>query len=147
MLDEFKAMDTKDTKVCLRLGEERKRLYLNQNKVATHCEVTAKSVGRWEKDTPIPANKLALMAQLGYDITYILTGERCAPQAVGLDTTSENCNIAHGDKTLQVSKTVSKEQEAWLNMLEVLTGGDNERLKLIGLALIGYSQAKTENPD
>ena len=75
----------KDINVCLRLGEERKRLHLNQNKVAEHCEVSVKSVGRWEKNIPIPADKLALLVELGYDITYILTGVKLASQVAGLD--------------------------------------------------------------
>ena len=58
-------MKIKDTNVCLRLGEERKRLNLSQSKVAVYCEVSTKTIGRWEKNTPIPADKLALLVQLG----------------------------------------------------------------------------------
>ena len=138
-------MIKKDTNICRRLGEERKRLHLNQNKVATYCEVSVKSVGRWERNIPIPADKLALMAQLGYDITYILTGVKLAPQVAGLEAASQVWNTNNGnDKTQQASDTISKEQETWLDVLENLTDGDNERLKQIGLALVGYSQAKTE---
>lgn len=139
-------MKNKDINVCKRLGEERKRLNLNQNKVAAYCEVSVKTVGRWEKNIPIPADKLSLMAQLGYDITYILTGVKLAPQAAGLDAASQVWNINRADSTHQATDTVSKEQEAWLEVLENLTGGDNERLKQIGLALVGYSQAKTRKP-
>ena len=137
----FKNMKTKDTTVCLRLGEERKRLGLNQNKVASYCEVSVKSVGRWEKNIPIPADKLSLLAQLGYDITFILTGVKLAPQTAGLDEASQVWNIKQ-----PASDAISKEQETWLGVLENLAGGDNERLKQIGLALVGYSQAKTEKP-
>ena len=139
-------MKNKAINVCKRLGEERKRLNLNQNKVAAYCEVSVKTVGRWEKNIPIPADKLSLMAQLGYDITYILTGVKLAPQAAGLDAASQVWNINRPDSTLQTTDNVSKEQEAWLEVLENLTGGDNERLKQIGLALVGYSQAKTGKP-
>lgn len=134
-------MKTKDTSVCLRLGEERKRLGLNQNKVASYCEVSVKSVGRWEKNIPIPADKLALLAKLGYDITFILTGVKLAPQVAGLDKASQVW-----DKKQTIDDTISKEQETWLGVLENLAGGDNERLKQIGLALVGYSQAKTKKP-
>ncbi len=140
-------MKIKDTNVCLRLGEERKRLNLNQNKVAAYCEVNVKSVGRWERNIPIPADKLALLAQLGYDITYILTGVKLAPQVAGLEAASQvwktNDNV---DKPPQISDLMSKEQESWLGVLENLADGDNERLKQIGLALVGYSQAKTKDP-
>ena len=134
-------MKIKDTSVCLRLGEERKRLGLNQNKVASYCEVSVKSVGRWEKNIPIPADKLALLAQLGYDMTFILTGVKLAPQVAGLDKASQVWNTEQ-----PVSDTISKEQETWLDVLENLAGGDNDRLKQIGLALVGYSQAKTKKP-
>ncbi len=136
-------MAIKDTNVCLRLGGERKRLHLNQNKVATYCDVSVKTVGRWEKSIPIPADKLSLLAQLGYDITYILTGVKLAPQTVGLEAASQVWNTDNGNTSQQTSGTIPKEQEEWLGILEKLTGGDSDRLKQIGLALIGYSQAKT----
>ncbi|MBE9561067.1 MAG: helix-turn-helix transcriptional regulator, partial [Proteobacteria bacterium] len=132
-------MKIKDTSVCLRLGEERKRLSLNQNRVATYCEVSVKSVGRWEKNIPIPADKLALLAQLGYDITYILTGVKLVPQVDGLDAASQVWNTDNSDKGQQAAGIISKEQESWLGVLENLAGGDRERLKQIGLALVGYS--------
>jgi len=137
----------KDTNVCLRLGEERKRLNLSQNKIAEYCEVNVKSVGRWEKNIPIPADKLALLAQLGYDITYILTGVKLAPQTAGLDIASQIWKMSHNDKTPQILDTISKEQKTWLDILEGLTGSDSERLKLIGLALVGYSEAKIKKTD
>lgn len=136
-------MKIKDTNVCLRLGEERKRLNLNQNKVAVYCEVSVKTVGRWEKSIPIPADKLALLTQLGYDITYILTGVKLSSQAAGLEAASNIWKIV-ADKESAHSQPgkVSKEQETWLSILEGIAGGDNERLQQIGLALVGYSQAK-----
>ena len=130
-------MTTKDTSVCLRLGEERKRLNLNQNKVAGYCEVSVKTVGRWEKNIPIPADKLSLLAQLGYDISYIITGIKLSPQTYALEAATHS---------QQTDDAVSKDQEVWLNILENLVAGDNERLKQIGLALVGYSQAKTGKP-
>lgn len=136
-------MKSKDTNVCLRLGEERKRLNLNQNKVAGYCEVSVKTVGRWEKNIPIPADKLSLLAQLGYDISYILTGVKLSPQVYGLEAASQVWNT---DDAQQAADAVSKDQEVWLNILENLAAGDNERLKQIGLALVGYSQAKTDKP-
>lgn len=138
-------MKIKDTNVCLRLGEERKRLSLNQHKIADYCDVSVKTIGRWEKNIPIPADKLALLAQLGYDITYILTGMKLASQIAGLDAASTVWNsVNRSDTDEQHAGIISKEQETWLNILEGLAGGDRERLKQIGLALVGYSQAKTK---
>ena len=138
-------MKIKDTNVCLRLGEERKRLNLNQNKVAVYCDVNVKTVGRWEKNIPIPADKLALLAQLGYDITYILTGVKLAPQVAGLEAAANVWNLTKDQNTaLHASGTISQEQETWLSILEGLAGGDHKRLQQIGLALVGYSQAKTK---
>jgi transcriptional regulator with XRE-family HTH domain len=138
-------MKNKDINVCTRLGEERKRLHLNQHKVATYCEVSVKTIGRWEKNIPIPADKLALLVKLGYDITYILTGVKLAPQAAGLEAASNIWNISDNDASVkQESGSFSAEQARWLSMLDNLAGGDRERLKLIGLALVGYSQATTD---
>jgi len=138
-------MKIKDTNVCLRLGEERKRLNLNQNKVAVYCDVNVKTVGRWEKNIPIPADKLALLAQLGYDITYILTAVKLAPQVAGLEAAANVWNLTKDQNTAQdESGAISQEQETWLSILEGLAGGDHKRLQQIGLALVGYSQAKTK---
>ena len=140
-------MNIKDINVCTRLGEERKRLNLNQNKVAAYCEVSIKTVGRWERNIPIPADKLALLAQLGYDISYILTNVKLAPQIAGLEAASRAWKTGDDKETTQQEPaTISKEQETWLNMLETLTNGDSKRLKQIGLALVGYSQARKDKP-
>jgi len=139
-------MKIKDTNVCLRLGEERKRLHLNQNKVASYCNVSVKTIGRWEKNIPIPADKLALLVELGYNITYILTGVALAPQIAGLDAAANVWNATANRETgQQAPAAISKEQEVWLNLLESLSGGDQKHLQQIGLALVGYSQAKTED--
>lgn len=80
------------------------------------------------------------MAQLGYDITYILTGVKLVPQIAGLDAAANIWDIDGNNE----AGAISKEQERWLGILESLAGGDQERLKLIGLALVGYSQARTD---
>lgn len=139
-------MKIKDTNVCLRLGEERKRLNLNQNKVAIYCDVSIKTISRWEKNIPIPADKLALLAQLGYDITYILTDLKLIPQTTGLEAAANSWNTSASNETAQQDSalTLSKEQEIWLTMLESLLGNDKQRLQQVGLALVGYSQAKAD---
>ena len=138
-------MKIKDTNVCIRLGEERKRLHLSQNKVASYCEVSIKTIGRWEKNIPIPSNKLALLLQLGYDISYILTDVKLTPQVAGLEAAANIWNTTADTETAQQnSAVISKEQKIWLELLESLVGGDQNHLQQIGLALVGYSQAKTD---
>ena len=139
-------MTIKNTAICLRLGKERKRLHLNQNKVATYCDVSVKTIGRWEKNIPIPADKLALLAKLGYDITYILTDVKLASQAAGLEAASEIWNTVKASETAQTGSKVniSKEQEVWLGILENMLDGDTNRLRQVGLALLGFSQANSE---
>jgi transcriptional regulator with XRE-family HTH domain len=139
-------MKIKDINVCLRLGVERKRLNLHQNDVARYCDVSVKTVGRWEKNIPIPADKLALLTHLGYDITYILTAVKLAPQAAGLDVATKARLTPVADQQQAEALAVSNEQVTWLGILEHLAGGDQERLKQIGLALVGYSQARSNKP-
>ncbi|RRV28622.1 XRE family transcriptional regulator [Pseudomonas sp. o96-267] len=64
--------------VCERLKLERERLQFGQAAVAGTAEVTVKTVGRWEREIPIPSDKLGLLARLGFDAQYVVTGERCS---------------------------------------------------------------------
>jgi len=137
-------MKVNETSICSRLAEERKRLHLNQSKVADYCGVSSKTVSRWEKSIPIPADKLALLAQLGYDITYILTSVKLVSQFEGLDKASGVWNTASGSQPARrKSDLVSNDQAMWLDILEKMAGGDEKRLKQIGLALVGYSQVRS----
>lgn len=131
-------MENKDIFVCSRLADERKRLILNQNQVAEYCGVSVKTIGRWEKNIPIPADKLSLLIQLGYDITYILTGVRLSPQMAGLEAAEKVRNV------MNASSSGGEEaigNGSWLSILEELAGG-HERLKLIGFALANYAHTK-----
>lgn len=62
--------------VCGRLRAERERLKFGQAAIAGFAEVTAKTVGRWEKEIAIPADKLEALARIGFDALYIVTGDR-----------------------------------------------------------------------
>lgn len=55
---------------------ERKRLGLTRKTLSDHLSVADKTIQRWEADTPIPSDKLAAMIGLGFDVLYILTGQR-----------------------------------------------------------------------
>lgn len=66
----------KDIYVCLRLREEREALGLGQQEIAAALGVSLKTVGRWEKQIAIPSDKLTCLSGLGFDVGYVLTGER-----------------------------------------------------------------------
>lgn len=59
-----------------RLKNERKRLKLTQQKIAKSLDVSDMTIKRWETGvTAIPSDKLILMNNLGFDVSYILFGE------------------------------------------------------------------------
>ncbi|NOU53124.1 hypothetical protein HG263_21725 [Pseudoalteromonas sp. JBTF-M23] len=55
---------------------ERNRLGYTQESIAERLEVNRKTVGRWDNGAPIPSDKLAICLDLGFDITFVLTGRR-----------------------------------------------------------------------
>ncbi len=62
---------------CERLKSERKRLGISQDELAEVAGVTRKSVVNYESGFRVPdATFLAKIAQVGADVTYILTGVR-----------------------------------------------------------------------
>lgn len=138
-------MKINNKSICLRLGDERKRLNLNQAAIADYCGVSSKSVSRWEKSIAIPADKLAMLALLGYDITYVLTSVKLASQLEGLDAAARVLNRAadNSEPISPKSNAVSDDQQVWLDILSKLAGGDNERLRQMGLALVGYSEIRS----
>jgi transcriptional regulator with XRE-family HTH domain len=60
--------------ISVRLREERERLGLTQDNVATFCSVAASTVRDWEKERAIPGDKLALLISCGFDVQYVLSG-------------------------------------------------------------------------
>lgn len=62
--------------VSFRLRAERKRLNLDQKKVSALCDVSLKTVQRWEAGTPIPSDKMSLLFKNGFDPQFIFTGSR-----------------------------------------------------------------------
>ena len=66
--------------ISTRLQEERKRLGLTQEAVATQLGATKRSVINWEGGAALPgAEVLARYAAAGADVLYILTGQRSQP--------------------------------------------------------------------
>ena len=59
-----------------RLKSERKKAKLTQQKLALLLEVSDMTIKRWETGvTAIPSDKLILMKNLGFNVSYILFGE------------------------------------------------------------------------
>jgi len=58
------------------LRSERERVDLKQKTIYEYCKVDRKTYSRWEAGTPIPSNKLTLLAELGFDVLYVITGTR-----------------------------------------------------------------------
>lgn len=81
----------KDISVCLRLKTERELIKLTQQEVADALDVSLKTVTRWEKLIPIPSDKLGALASLGFDVLYVLTGQR-TPAAQPLSV-RESCML------------------------------------------------------
>lgn len=66
-----------------RFREERERLGWNQDRVAGTARCTRRTVVSWEAgDSPPKADQLSLLADAGFDVYYVLTGQR-----IGLATT------------------------------------------------------------
>lgn len=74
-----------DIFVCSRLKQERERKRLSQLQVAEALGVTSKTVWRWEKEIPIPSDKLNALQQLGFDVVFILTGQQSIEQMMVAD--------------------------------------------------------------
>lgn len=55
---------------------ERLRLGMTQTEVAELCDVSKKTIINWEKENPIPSDKLNLLAVAKFDVQYIVTGVR-----------------------------------------------------------------------
>lgn len=73
-----------DNSVFFRLKNERLRLNLGQSDIANATDVSLKTVQRWEKEIAIPSDKLAVLANFGIDIQYVITGQRSSA-ALSLD--------------------------------------------------------------
>lgn len=57
--------------------EERERLGFQQEELAEKIDVTRRTISRWEnEDAPIPSDKLRICAGLGFDVQYVITGQR-----------------------------------------------------------------------
>jgi transcriptional regulator with XRE-family HTH domain len=114
--------DPLEIRICARLREERRRLGLTQDDLRSLCDTTVQTIRRWEKNTPIPCDKLARITPSGIDGQYVVTGIR----STNLQT------VAAGDtevpdtdqRMLALLRTLTAEQRnALLAFLDALSSG------------------------
>lgn len=58
------------------LQKERKRLGITASEVQQCIDVGRSTYTRWESGNPIPSDKLNELSKLGFDINFVVTGER-----------------------------------------------------------------------
>jgi transcriptional regulator with XRE-family HTH domain len=92
-----------DTNVFERLLNERNRLNLSQKDVAVFLAMSTKQIGRWEGKSAIPTDKLIELAEIGFDIQYILMGKRAVVAAI------EPSNMITIDHAVEVAEFAAKE--------------------------------------
>lgn len=69
-----------------RLKEERIRLNQKQNDIAKVCEISARTWGKYEHAESLPdASVLSKLSYIGFDVLYLLTGNRSPVIALNLD--------------------------------------------------------------
>ncbi len=138
-------MHPEDKSVFRRLAIERERLKLLQDQVAKHCNVSKKTVGRWEKNTAIPADKLALLNQLGFDVQFIITGDRTA--SVSKDENDRNekkiirdISATYGETDAKTEKRtprpfladeIGPDEQQWLEWIRAIKPGDRQIVEAI----------------
>lgn len=64
-----------------RLRTERLKLGLDQGRAAAACGTSLSTYKRWERGAPIPSDALRALADVGFDVQFIVTGIRL-PDAV-----------------------------------------------------------------
>lgn len=74
-----------DINVSFNLKDERNRLNLSQKEVSDFLAMSVKQIGRWESSTAIPADKLSELSKLGFDVSYVVTGQRGSATSINKD--------------------------------------------------------------
>lgn len=123
-----------DIFVCSRFKEERERKRISQMQVASELGVTSKTVGRWEKEIPIPSDKLGLLQQLGFDVVFILTGERTLGLMIQADIVGAQNEIKRFQDSVSQSLAVGESERT----VEYL---DNTSVNRLEKLVEGFSQA------
>lgn len=92
------------------LKEERVRLGITQESLATLCNVTRKTVVNWESGRPIPSDKLALLKQHGFDVVFVIDGTRSTFD----EKSTEEINMAELEDTLELMQKQIGEALVWV---------------------------------
>lgn len=87
---------------------ERLRLNIKQAELAEKCEVALRTITNWETGiNPIPSDKLAILASLGFDIQYLITGKYCNTKTTAINSVTKEQLI----DTLEILLRAATEQE------------------------------------
>lgn len=99
-----------------RLREERERLKFSQPRLAEIVSTTKVTVIAWEKERSSPTGvQLSLLAKNGFDVLYILTGERAGePEPLKPDESALLDNYRH---------LCDEQREAVFRVSEVMSAG------------------------
>jgi len=101
-------MKEEDKYVGHRFLLQRKQLKLTQPEVGELCGVTGKTIGFWEKGSPIPSNQLTVLFENDFDIYFILTGGELQSELMIYPETDEvtnkpldsiSCDNSHPDNS------------------------------------------------
>lgn len=122
---------------CLKF--ERKRLKYTQQALADMLGVSDMSIKRWETGTPIPSDKLSLMAKLGFDIQYILTGVAASNHTKQSVATMLQGSTDTGlyDAIIQDMNSradiVKQREQLYADLFDMMNTFDDERMERIRL--------------
>lgn len=89
-----------------RLKEERERLGLSQGAIAEHVGASRRAVVAWEGGATAPgADTLALLASKGFDVLFVVVGQRSVPveSTLSSDELALLDNYKHSDEEGQAA--------------------------------------------
>ena len=118
---------------------ERKRLKLTRKALADRLSVADKTIQRWEADTPIPSDKLSMMINLGFDVQYVLTGQR-SNSALSSDEAFMLEKIRQAD-----TGTRNKILMLLLGSQEIPTSGVSNQDNVVNGQQVGSNNEQTNN--
>jgi hypothetical protein len=83
-------------KIGRRLEEELDRIQSGITVAANHLNKARNTVYNWCEKGNVPADQLSALAEIGVDVTYVLTGQRQAPA----DLTSEEATLVENYRAI-----------------------------------------------
>ncbi len=90
---------------------ERKNFGISQTELAEKLSVSLNTISNWELEkSPIPSNKIKELRLLGFDIEYVLTGER----SMLVDRSTGDPPV--GDALLNTLELIRKHTETAINL-------------------------------